>query len=319
MALRLADRWIWDSWYVWDGDYCHAFYLCASRGLGDPNRRHRYTNIGHARSKDLNNWEVLPDALSPSEPSAFDSWTTWTGSVVRDNTGLWWMFYTGTSRDDGGDIQRIGSATSTDLMTWTKSSTSAVIEADARWYEKLDDRTWVDEAWRDPWVYWSSKDNLWHMLITARAKAGANRNQGVLGHAVSKDLTAWEVEGPLSSPDQGFAQLEVFQLVTVDSVPLLVFCCGYKELDDEFLNRSGKTDATYSVVCDENLESVDFRKARAFSNTSIYAGRVVQDPNGQSFLLGFVNMVDGQFVGEICDPIPVTATFEQGLIIKEAL
>jgi beta-fructofuranosidase len=46
---------------------------------------------------------------------------------------------------------------------------------------------------------------------------------------------------------------------------------------------------------------------------------VVQDPNGQSFLLGFVNMVDGQFVGEICDPIPVTATLEQGLIIKEAL
>jgi hypothetical protein len=36
-------------------------------------------------------------------------------------------------------------------------------------------------------------------------------------------------------------------------------------------------------------------------------------------LLGFVNVVDGQFVGEICDPIPVSATFEEGLVIKEAL
>jgi hypothetical protein len=30
-------------------------------------------------------------------------------------------------------------------------------------------------------------------------------------------------------------------------------------------------------------------------------------------------MVEGQFVGEICDPIPVSATFEEGLVIKEAL
>jgi beta-fructofuranosidase len=319
LALRLADRWIWDSWYVWDGDYCHAFYLCASRGLVDPNRRHRYTNIGHARSKDLFNWEILPDALSPSDSPAFDSWTTWTGSVVKDDDGLWWLFYTGTSREDGGDIQRIGSATSKDLISWTKSSAATVIEADPKWYEKLEDKTWVDEAWRDPWVYKSNLDNLWHMLITARAKNGSNRNQGVLGHAVSKDLKIWEVRPPLSNPDQGFAQQEVFQRVTVDSVPLLIFCCGFRELDDYFLNLTGNFDATYSLVCDENLENVDFRKARAFSDKRIYAGRVVQDPAGASYLLGFVNMVDGQFVGEICDPIPVTATFEEGLVVKAAL
>jgi beta-fructofuranosidase len=319
LALRLADRWIWDSWYVWDGDYCHAFYLCASKGLVDPNRRHRYTNIGHARSKDLTNWEILPDVLSPSDSPAFDSWTTWTGSVVRDDTGLWWLFYTGTSREDGGDIQRIGSATSKDLISWTKSSADTVIEADASWYEKLGDKTWVDEAWRDPWVYRSGQDNLWHMLITARAKNGANRNQGVLGHAISKDLKTWEVKAPLSDPDQGFAQLEVFQRVTVDSVPLLIFCCGYRELDDHFLTLTGEFDATYSLVCDEKLQDVDFRKARAFSDKRIYAGRVVQDPQGGSYLLGFVNMVEGQFVGEICDPIPVSATFEEGLVIKEAL
>jgi beta-fructofuranosidase len=102
-------------------------------------------------------------------------------------------------------------------------------------------------------------------------------------------------------------------------VPLLIFCCGYRELDDHFLTLTGEFDATYSLVCDENLEDVDFRKARAFSDKRIYAGRVVQDPQGGSYLLGFVNMVEGQFVGEICDPIPVSATFEEGLVIKEAL
>lgn len=319
LALRLADRWIWDSWYVWDGEYCHAFYLCASRGLVDPNRRHRYTNIGHARSKDLKNWEILPDAISPSDSPAFDSWTTWTGSVVKDESGLWWMFYTGTSREDGGDIQRIGSATSKDLISWTKSAASTVIEADSTWYEKLLDKTWVDEAWRDPWVYKSQKDNQWHMLVTARAKAGVNRNSGVLGHAVSADLINWEVTAPLSLPDQGFAQLEVFQLVTVDNVPLLIFCCGWRELDENFLKLTGQQDATYSLVCDENLEKVDFKNSKPFGDRRIYAGRVVQNPQGDSYLLGFINTVDGQFVGEICDPIPVTATHAEGLIIKEAL
>ena len=56
MALKLPDRWIWDSWYVKDGDTYHAFYLCASRGLVDPNRRHRNPYVGHAVSKDLVNW-----------------------------------------------------------------------------------------------------------------------------------------------------------------------------------------------------------------------------------------------------------------------
>ena len=50
MALKLADRWVWDSWYVWDGDVCHAFYLCASKGLVDPNRRHElHAVVGKAR------------------------------------------------------------------------------------------------------------------------------------------------------------------------------------------------------------------------------------------------------------------------------
>lgn len=137
MGLRLPDRWIWDSWYAWDGDTCHVFYLCASRGLYDPIRRHRNTNIGHAFSTDLVNWQALPDALSPSESPAFDSWTTWTGSVVRDEDGKWWMFYTGTSRENQGRIQTIGAAVSDDLISWQKVDNQPLVSASDRWYENL--------------------------------------------------------------------------------------------------------------------------------------------------------------------------------------
>ena len=314
MSLRLADRWIWDSWYVWDGDVCHAFYLCASRGLGDPNRRHRYTNVGHAISTDLTNWKVLPDALSPSDSPAFDSWTTWTGSTVKGNDGRWYMFYTGTSREDGGDVQSIGLAISDDLVCWKKYSQDALVRADEEFYEKLGETDWPDEAWRDPWVF-KSEDGIWHMLVTARAK-GESRIKGVVGHAVSENLTDWKVLPPLSEPDQGFGQLEVFQHAVVDGVSLLIFCCGWRELDQTMLERVGKLDATYSVVCKSDFSDLDFRRARPFLSNPVYAGRLVQKPSGDWYLLGFVNEVAGEFVGEISDPIPVTATQSDGLIPK---
>jgi beta-fructofuranosidase len=223
------------------------------------------------------------------------------------------MYYTGTSREDGGDVQSIGLATSDDLITWQKFSNKPIVSADSQWYEKLGQTNWPDEAWRDPWVYKSPEDNLWHMLITARAK-GTGRIKGVVGHATSSDMLSWEVKEPLSEPNQGFAQLEVFQLAEVNGVPLLIFCCGWRELDDDLQLRVGQTDATYSVVCNKDLSDLDFRKAKPFLNVPVYAGRLVQDTEGDWFLLGFINLVDGEFVGEISDPIPVTATIEDGLL-----
>ena len=316
MALVLPDRWVWDSWFVWDGDLCHVFYLCASRGLNDPIRRHRYTSVGHAVSKDLVNWEILPDALAPGDQPAFDSYTTWTGSVVRSDDGTWWMFYTGTSREDNGDVQRIGAATSPDLMTWTKVGSTALVEADGRWYEKLDKTVWHDEAWRDPWVFWDDQTSQWSMLVTARANHGDPQTRAVIGYATSHNLANWDVQPPLSAPGQGFGQYEVFQYEVVDGVPLLIFCCGWREFSDKRLAREGKVDAVFSVVCADGLASADFENARAFSDTSLYAARLVMGPDGGWNLIGFVNEVDGKFVGALSDPIPVTATIEHGLITK---
>ena len=312
MALKLPDRWIWDSWYVWDGDTCHAFYLCASRGLVDPERRHRYTNIGHAISKDLENWQVLPDALSPSDEPAFDSWTTWTGSTVLGDDGVWRMFYTGTSRETEGRIQRVGVAKSNDLSNWSKD-TSFVLEADSRWYETLGQSAWPDEAWRDPWVYKSKEDGVWHMLVTARAKDGDLNQRGVVGHATSSDLESWEVQEPLSKPGQGFGQLEVLQYVEVDGVPLVVFCCGVNELSDDIRNAHGDITATFSVPVEAGVPW-EFSEARPFEPLEIYAGRLIQRPTGEWVVLGFINERDGEFVGEICSPIAVSANAEIGLI-----
>ena len=224
------------------------------------------------------------------------------------------MFYTGTSREDGGDVQTIGAATSTDLMEWAKVSSEPMVSADARWYEKLDKTIWHDEAWRDPWVFRFENDpSTWHMLVTARANHGEPATRGVLGHATSTDLLNWDVRPPVSEPGQGFGQLEVFQFEVVDGVPVLVFCCGWRELSAERRAEFGERDATYSVAVSADLTEVDFNRAKAFEDPLVYAARIIKGKDGW-YLIGFVNEVDGQFVGELCDPVPVSATVEAGLV-----
>lgn len=316
MALRLPDRWVWDSWYVWDGPVCHAFYLVASRGLRNSNERHRAPAIGHAISRDLVTWEILPDAVAPSQSASFDSYTTWTGSTVQAEDGTWWMFYTGSSREDGGLIQRIGAATSKDLITWTKQD-DPVIEADPRWYETLEQAAWPDQAWRDPWVFKRPGESQWSMLITARHRDGDPAERAAVGLAMSEDLVNWRVQQPLSTPGQGFGQYEVFQYAEVDGVPILLFCCGWRELSAARVEALGQIDATYSLVVDESLRDLDFTKARAFTDTVVYAGRLVHKPSDGWYLLGFLNDANGDFVGELSDPIPVTADPQLGLIARD--
>lgn len=303
--LKLSDSWVWDSWYVFDGENHHAFFLRASRALGDPHRRHRQPYIGHAISKDLKDWTIVQDAIAISDPPAFDSWTTWTGSVIKGDDGLWWMFYTGTSREDGGDVQKVGAAKSRDLITWKKVSSEAMVVADSKQYEMLNYDKWHDQAWRDPWVF-KHEDCKWHMFITARVNDDSldTRDRGTLGHAVSSDLISWEVEAPLITGASGFGQLEVFQVEEIYGQAVLIWCCGTDELSAASKEKFGEG-GVFSVVAESLIGPFDMSQVTRFPHPSLYAARAVKHAD-KWYMLGFINEVNGEFVGEICDPIPIT-------------
>lgn len=302
MPFTLPDVWTWDMWFADDGTEYHVFYLKASRALGDPNRRHFHVTIGHAISDDLRNWREVPDALIVSDEPAFDDYTTWTGSVVRDDDGAWRMFYTGTSRSETGVVQRIGAASSPDLYSWTKRD-GAVTEADPRWYEKFGSGQWFDEAWRDPWVYRDTDE--WHMLITARANTGDADNRGVIGHATSTDLDTWTVQPPLSSSGAGFGQLEVPQLATIDQRQVLIFSCLTNEMSSA--RRIDGGGGVWAVTIDDPNGPFPIDRAVRLTDESLYAGRLIQHRSGQWFLFAFCHVdADGEFVGALSDPIPVS-------------
>jgi beta-fructofuranosidase len=303
--LRLPGAWIWDFWLADNGDRHHVFFLFASRALQDERRRHRHAAIGHAVSDDLRNWVQVGDALAASDPPAFDDVATWTGSVVRDHDGRWWLFYTGATLVDGRIRQTIGAATSTDLEVWHKQPTSPLVTADDRWYERLDGETWYEEAWRDPWVFADPDGDGWHMLITARANHGPADDRGVIGHAHSPDLERWEVRPPLSKPGSGFGHLEVPQVASVDGRQVLVFSC----MDGQFSaarRASGATGGILYVPADSPTGPFDIAAARPLTDDAFYCGRLIHDRSGQPVLLAFRYFDRARhFLGELSDPMPV--------------
>jgi beta-fructofuranosidase len=301
--LRLADSWVWDSWYADDAGLHHVFFLRASRALGDPDRRHLRASVGHAVSSDYSDWTLVPDALVPSDAPGWDDQAIWTGSTVQAPDGTWRMFYTGISRADGTTVQRIGVAASADLVTWTRLGAGPLLEADPRWYEAEPTAEWGEVAWRDPWVFRDPQGDGWHMLITARANTGDPANRGVVGHAWSPDLETWTVRPPLSSP-AGFGQLEVLQVAEADGRWRLLFSCFPGELGPERRASDDRRGDVYLVEAAGPLGPFDIESAVSLDAPGLYAARIV-DVDGAASVMGFRNDGNDGFGGEIPDPLPL--------------
>ena len=311
MTLRLPDRWMWDFWFAEDGDEVHVFHLQAPRSLGDPELRHLQATVGHAVSTDLRTWTPLPTALEAGAPGAFDDMATWTGCVFRHD-GRWLMFHTGLSRADGGRVQRIGAATSTDLLRWERRP-DALVTADPRWYETVEGGA-RETPWRDPWVFRDEATGLFHMLVCARATAGPDDGRGVIGHAWSADLERWEVGPPRSEPGE-FYHLEVPQLVRVRddawwllfSVPTALHSAARRERPGVAAEGGTHYLTSRDPLGPFALEREDFLVGDP--DTRHYAGRMLRH-RGQWWFFAFHAHGDelGPFAGALSDPIPVSVS-----------
>ncbi|MDO4901326.1 glycosyl hydrolase family 32 [Actinomyces sp.] len=297
MGLSLPDHWLWDHWIADDGEHYHLFFLRASRALHDPERRHWRAALGHAVSADAHSWRLLPDALVHSDGPAFDDQAIWTGCTVPKPGGGMRVFYTGISRAERGMVQRIGWADSDDGITFERRCAQP-LEADGRWYEKWSPGYGFDEPWRDPFVL--RHDGQWHMLITARARGVDRKHAGVIGHAVSDDLDHWEVLPPLTRPSV-FGQLEVSQSHCVDGRHLLVFSCG------QDMQAQPGPGGVWVAEGEGPLGPWDIEAARSVRPEHLYAGQLFRLRDGRWALTGFINMVDGAFVGAAPDPLPWAA------------
>jgi len=320
MTLRLPDKWMWDFWLAQDGPDYHIFYLQAPRSLKNERLRHWNVSVGHAVSQDLYNWEILPDALHPGPPQAWDDYTTWTGSIIKHNS-LWYLFYTGGCRAEDGLVQRVGLATSTDLIHWERHSTNPLLLADPRYYEQLDLNLWFDQAWRDPWIFQHPEQGDFHAFITARVNHGRPDGRGVIAHARSDDLLHWEVLPPITSPGL-FGYLEVPQLVSIQNRYYMIFCTTNSIHAANYQQQTGyePVRGTHYLMADNPLGPFHFSTYKFLAGDSIgsfYNGKLVQGPDGTWYFMASRQFTPtGHFIGALSDPMPVAVDNNKNLSVN---
>ncbi len=309
MVLSLEDKWVWDSWYVRDGDLWHCFFLQADKAVGDPELRHWNVSYGHAISRDLVNWEHRGTCFEPADGPAWDDFTTWTGSVVRGDDDQWHLFYTGTSHEGGGKHQKLGHAVSEDLHHWKRVGPDPILDRDER-YEEFKMGRWHDRAFRDPWVMRDPASDGWLMYFTARdATVDSPYDAGAIGFATSPDLFNWTLEDPVFTG--GFGELEVPQVFEWGSTWYCLFCTGHRFWSDEARSLIGEPARTGNHYLIGEGPRGPWRLAPGpmldgDSPKQRYAARIV-DHEGRKLLMGF-HMRDpltGDFPGIISDPVPV--------------
>jgi beta-fructofuranosidase len=319
MTLVLEDNWVWDLWLapeIVDGKW-HIFFLQAPRSLINPDLRHANATVGHAISSDLKEWEYLGTALEPGALGTWDDRAIWTGSIIKSDSGLWHMFYTGTNKTtEDGFVQRVGLATSTDLINWTKQD-DFVTEADSQWYERAaqvrqemqdGQPSWYEEAWRDPWVFKDAATNEWVMLITARSNSGPYDARGTIGVARSTDLLNWKVCQPLKVESE-FGHYEVPQLMHSTGSELVIsFCLASNNHAATRLARGERAWTGNGIMRSTNFDGLWKVESQPYLEDPHYAARILQSDE-QLLAIAWLNFVGDDFQGYIDDPIDVTEAF----------
>lgn len=146
---------------------------------------------GHAKSKDLVNWEHMPIALAPSEFYDKDeNGGCFSGSAVDDN-GVLTLMYTGTINEGETSIQTQCIARSKDGITFEKYENNPVIKN----YP-------IDGSmdFRDPKVW--RENNAWYVVIGS----GKDGDGKVLLYK-SNDLVNWEYVGVMAESNGKFGYM----------------------------------------------------------------------------------------------------------------
>jgi len=174
-----------DGWY-------HCFYIRRNASAHyDSTER----DFGHAVSRDLYLWSQLPPVV-PIRPGYWDGHKVWAPDI-REVDGVYYMFYTGVANQPGtyAYYQRIGLATSTDLMTWNRMDEPVLSCADVRW-TYCDPLQFGGGEFRDAFVMPDVAGTGWLMLYTASPSSAPGSY--IAGMASSTgDLTQWVNREPL--------------------------------------------------------------------------------------------------------------------------
>ncbi|HTG67996.1 MAG TPA: glycoside hydrolase family 32 protein [Candidatus Udaeobacter sp.] len=225
---------------------------------------------GHARSKDLVNWEHMPVSLAPSEDydkGGDGGQGCWSGSAALHN-GKLTLIYTG--HVDGKTPEEVQClATSADGVTFHKHEANPVIgnSPDA-----------VRFGFRDPKVW--KRGDKWHMVV-GYGKDG-------LGKAIiytSNDLLNWEYQGAAVESDGTMGDMwecpDLFPLGEDDRHVLLISPMNIAPVKNLYL--SGTFDYESCRFLKQHAEQIDY-------GFDFYAPQTLIDDLGRRIMIAWMNI-----------------------------
>ena len=223
---------MWDTWYLQQGDTTHLFHLQVKR----PNSRRPDADegtIGHAVSKDLIHWEELPTAVRRG-PGDYDGGFLYTGCAV-ESAGTIFLFYCGNSYPSNMPRAREAMclATSRNGIDFTKHPGNPIIDPDPNRYYVAKDppapfphHAQKDTDCRDLAVVRDPAGNGWLGYVVMRLKGQPDAfHSACIALCRSKDLMQWEVGPPCCTPNR-FNCFEVPDVFEMDGKWYMIALTG---------------------------------------------------------------------------------------------
>ena len=185
----------------------HLFYQLNPFGATIANQ-----HWGHARSKDMVNWEHLPIAIWPSSDKGERA--IFSGGAVLPKDGRPRVFYTSIGHPQ--PEQWMASPKDDDLFEWEKYSGNPVLTTAAHGSLNV-------EQWRDPFLF--REGGQTYMVCGGNAKGGrGGLGQVQLYRAQKDDLTEWKHLGCVfQTPDRETYNIECPNLFKLDGRWVLIF------------------------------------------------------------------------------------------------
>jgi len=164
--------------FYYKGEY-HLFYI-----HGEP--------WEHISTTDFVNFKEYPTAIPSGGENAQDK-SIYTGSVIEKD-GIVYVIYTGHNpvfKQNSGHEQVVMLAKSTDCVNFEKQPAFSLPPCGDEF---------IEDQWRDPFVYFNEEEQCYHMILTAAHDRGLFRRWGVTQLFKSKDFENWEKCAPVYAP-----------------------------------------------------------------------------------------------------------------------
>mgnify|MGYP000853683887 FL=1 len=231
---------------------------------------------GHAKSKDLVNWEHLPVALAPDQE--YDRNGCFSGSAIVKDDQLWLM-YTGHIEEEDGVRQVQNMAYSEDGIHFTKIKQNPVATG-----EMLPEEVSFRD-FRDPKVF--EKDGRYYSVVASQHKDQV----GCIVLLGSDDLVDWHFESIFLKGEahQGhvFECPDFFELDGKEC--LIVSPMRYEREGDSFHNINssvlftGKVDWDSKQFIPDSVEEIDHGQ-------DFYAPQTLVDDQGRRIMVAWMQM-----------------------------